>query len=81
MFLQHILMIPGGLMEFARSAVVVLIAILAIYLSIRLLGKLAKFVITVVIVVAVGYFLMKSGFLSDVIGQIKSALDLGAMLL
>ncbi|MBR7111367.1 MAG: hypothetical protein IKC75_00355 [Clostridia bacterium] len=81
MFLQHILMIPGGLMEFARSAVVVLIAILAIYLSIRLLGKLAKFVITVVVVVAVGYFLMKSGFLSDVIGQIKSALDLGAMLL
>ena len=81
MFLQHILMIPGGLMEFARSAVVVLIAILAIYLSIRLLGKLAKFVITVVVVVAVGYFLLKSGFLSDVIGQIKSALDLGAMLL
>ena len=47
----------GGIVEFAKSAVAVLIAILAIYLAIRLLGKVAKFVVTIVIVVALFYFL------------------------
>ena len=76
MFLGNILALEG-VVGFAKSAVTVLIAILAIYLSVRLLGKLAKFVIMIVVLVVAIYFLSSTGIL----GQIKSALDLGALLL
>ena len=71
MFLGHMLAL-GGVTEFAKSAIAVLIAILAIYLSIRLLGKLAKFVITIIVFVVVIWFLSNSGIL----GQLTSALQL-----
>ena len=71
MFLAHMLML-GGVAEFAKSAIAVLIAILAIYLSIRLLGKLAKFVIMVIVFVVVIWFLSNSGILA----QLTSALQL-----
>ena len=63
----------GGVVDFAKSAVAVLIAILAIYLSIRLLGKLAKFVITIVVVVFLIWFLSNSGILGQIISSVKSA--------
>ena len=71
MFLAHMLAL-GGATEFAKSAIAVLIAILAIYLSIRLLGKLAKFVIMIIVFVVVIWFLSNSGIL----GQLTSALQL-----
>ncbi len=69
-----------SVVDFAKSAVAVLIAILAIYLSIRLLGKLAKFVITIIVVVFVIWFLANSGILGQILSGIKSA-GLGLSLL
>ena len=45
------------LVEVARSAIALLIAALAIYLSLRLLGKIAKFFVTVIILVVVAVVL------------------------
>ncbi len=42
--------------DIATAALAVLIAVLACYLALRLLGKLAKFLITVVIIVLVVWF-------------------------
>ncbi len=44
--------------DLAYSALALLIAVLAIYLAVRLLGKLAKFVIIVVVIAAVAWFLL-----------------------
>ena len=66
----------GGIVEFAKSAVAVLIAILAIYLAIRLLGKVAKFVVTIVVVVALFYFLSTSGILGELLSTVKSSASL-----
>ncbi len=50
--------------DMAYAALALLITVLAVYLSFRLLGKLAKFVITVIVVVAVIWFLFSdSSFL------------------
>ena len=43
--------------DIAYAALALLITVLAIYLSARLLGKFAKFLITVVIVIAVLWFI------------------------
>ena len=69
-----------SVVDFAKSAVAVLVAILAIYLSLRLLGKLAKFVISIVVLVFVIWFLSNSGILGQIISSVKSA-DLGLFLL
>ena len=45
------------LVEVARSAIALLIAALAIYLSLRLLGKIAKFFIGAILVGLVLYFI------------------------
>lgn len=42
--------------DIATAALAVLIAVLASYLALRLLGKLAKFLITVVIILLVVWF-------------------------
>ena len=76
MFVGRMLML-GGIVEFAKSAVAVLIAILAIYLAIRLLGKVAKFVVTIVVVVALIYFLSTSGILGELLSAVKSSAALG----
>ena len=46
------------LMQLAHGAVALLIAALAIYLSLRLLGKIAKFVIAVIVIAVVLWFLL-----------------------
>ena len=51
------LALSAMLLEVARSALAILIAALAIYLSLRLLGKIAKFIVSVIIVCLVFYFL------------------------
>lgn len=46
------------LLQVAHGAVAVLISLLAIYLSIKLLGKIAKFVIGVILIALVLWFLL-----------------------
>ncbi len=43
--------------DVAYAALALLVAVLAVYLSLRLLGKLAKFAIIVIVAVAVIWFL------------------------
>ena len=47
----------GVLADIARAAIALLVSVLAIYLSLRLLGKVAKFVITAVVIALVLWFL------------------------
>ncbi len=56
------------LSEVARGALMLLVAALAIYLSLRLLGKIAKFIVTVVIIALVIYFVF---FATDLAQTIK----------
>lgn len=51
----------GILVDIARAAVALLVAVLAIYLSLRLLGKIAKFVIIAVVIALVLWFLFSEG--------------------
>lgn len=44
--------------ELATTALAILIAALAIYLGLKLLGKLAKFVIAVVVIVLILWFVL-----------------------
>ncbi|MBR2311899.1 MAG: hypothetical protein IKA46_01245 [Clostridia bacterium] len=61
------------LVDIATSAVAVLITVLAIYLAIRLLGKLAKFFIMIIVVVfLIWLFFSDSSFLSEIISTAKS---------
>jgi hypothetical protein len=46
------------LLQVAHGAVAVLVALLAVYLSLKLLGKIAKFVIGAVLVALVLWFLL-----------------------
>ncbi len=46
----------GIFTDIATAALAILVAVLACYLALRLLGKLAKFLITVVIIVLVVWF-------------------------
>ena len=43
----------------AQAALALLVAALAVYLSLRLMGKVAKFVITVVVVIVLGIAMWK----------------------
>jgi hypothetical protein len=62
------------LVDIATSAVAVLITVLAIYLAMRLLGKLAKFFITIIVVVFVIWLLVSdSSFLNEIISTVRSA--------
>lgn len=58
------------LSEVARGALMLLVAALAVYLSLRLLGKIAKFVITVVVIAVIVYFVF---FATDLSQTIKDA--------
>ncbi|MBR2464577.1 MAG: hypothetical protein IKB41_03995 [Clostridia bacterium] len=61
------------LVDIATSAVAVLITVLAIYLAMRLLGKLAKFFIMIIVVVfLIWLFFSDSSFLSEIISTAKS---------
>ncbi len=62
------------LVDIAISAVAVLITVLAIYLAMRLLGKLAKFFIVIIVVVFVIWLLLSdSSFLNEIISTVRSA--------
>ena len=62
------------LVDIATSAVAVLITVLAIYLAMRLLGKLAKFFIMIIVVVFVIWLLVSdSSFLNEIISTVRSA--------
>ena len=54
----------------ARGALMLLVSSLAVYLSLRLLGKIAKFVITGVVVAVVIYFVF---FATDIAQILKEA--------
>ena len=56
------------LTEIARGAVALLVTVLAIYLSLRLLGKIAKFVVGIVVVAAIIYFVF---FATDIADKLK----------
>ena len=58
------------LAEVARAALAVLVASLAIYLSLRLLGKIAKFVITLIVIALIVYFIF---FATDIAQNVKNA--------
>lgn len=58
------------LSEVARGALALLVASLAIYLSLRLLGKIAKFVIAVIVIVLIVYFVF---FATDIAQTVKNA--------
>ena len=58
------------LSEVARGSLMLLVAVLAIYLSLRLLGKIAKFIIGAVVVALVIYFVF---FATDIASVIKDA--------
>ena len=46
------------LTQLAHGALTVLITLLAIYLSLRLLGRIAKFAITLIVIAAVLWFIL-----------------------
>ena len=56
--------------EIARSALMLLVAVLAIYLSLRLLGAIAKFVISIVVIAVIVYFIF---FATDIAQTVKDA--------
>ncbi len=58
------------LSEVARGALALLVASLAIYLSLRLLGKIAKFVIAVIVIALIIYFVF---FATDIAETVKNA--------
>jgi len=65
------------LVDVAIAAVAILVAILAVYLAMRLLGKLAKFAIGVIVVALVLWFVFSdSSFLSDILPALKHGIDL-----
>ena len=58
----------GIFTDIASAALAILVAVLACYLALRLLGKLAKFLITVVVIVLVVWFVFSdNSVLSDYI--------------
>ena len=62
--------------DIAYSALALLIAVLAIYLTVRLLGKLAKFVVCTVVLAVVAFVLWQifSGDGPGVLANLKSAI-------
>ena len=56
------------LIQIAKGAVALLIAVVAIYLAIKLLGKIAKFVIVVVIIALIVWFVLSN---PEILGKIK----------
>ena len=61
------------LIEFARGSIAVLVAALAIYLALRLFGKIAKFIVVVVVILVVLYFAFTTDVLQNLIGAFSAA--------
>lgn len=62
----------GILIQVAKGAIALLIAVVAIYLAIKLLGKIAKFVIVVVIIALILWFVLSN---PEILGKIKEGLS------
>lgn len=64
--------------DLAYASLAVLVAVLAIYLALRLLGKFAKWLITVVVIVLVLWFLFSNHsilqYLLDALGNLRAQL-------
>ena len=62
--------------DLAYASLAVLVAVLAIYLALRLLGKFAKWLITVVVIVLVLWFLFSNHsilqYLLDALGDLRA---------
>ena len=65
--------------DLAYASLAVLVAVLAIYLALRLLGKFAKWLITVVVIVLVLWFLFSNHsilqYLLDALGDLRAQFD------
>ena len=60
--------------DIAYAAVALLVAVLAVYLSLRLLGKLAKFVIIAVVIAVVLWFIFSDhSILQTILSLAKEA--------
>ena len=55
------------LIEVARGALAILIAALGIYLSLRLMKKLAKYAITLIVIAVIVYFIFAATDISQII--------------
>ena len=67
----------GGLgifTDIAVAAVALLVTVLAIYLSLKLLGKIAKFVIVVVVIAAILWFLFSDHSILQSLGALGEKL-------
>ena len=62
------------LIQLAHGAIALLIAALAIYLSLRLLGKIAKFVIVVVVIAVVLWFVLSDNSILQSVKDLFSSL-------
>ena len=56
------------LFQIAKGAIALLVAVVAIYLAIKLLGKIAKFVIIVVIIALIVWFVFSN---PDILAKVK----------
>ena len=66
----------GILLKIAQGAVALLVAVVAIYLSIKLLGKIAKFVIIVVILALIVWFVFSNPEILAKVKEIFSAIPI-----
>lgn len=64
------LSLADTLIEVARGSLALLVAAIAIYLSLRLLGKVAKFFITIIVIALILYF----AFTTDLLQNVTEAL-------
>ena len=62
------------LTQLAHGALAILISVLAIYLSLRLLGRIAKFVITLVVIAVVLWFIFSENSILQSIQGFSDAL-------
>ena len=64
------LTLADTLAEVARGSLALLVAAIAIYLSLRLMGRIAKFFITIIVIVLLLYYAIST----DLLQGIKEAL-------
>ena len=70
------LSLADTLIEVARGSLALLVAAIAIYLSLRLLGKVAKFFITIIVIALILYF----AFTTDLLQNVTEALHFAPFL-
>ena len=66
------------LIQLAHGAIALLIAVVAIYLALKLLGKIAKFVIIVVVIALVLWFVLSDHSIFQTIKEAITSLSFSA---